>query len=152
MDVSKLPRSVVALMSMACAVAALSAGAAELPCGHPRTPPTASTQIKIESWKEPRLVEEFKNFGRQGEYTYFDGPLYVPVAGKPADPKIFKSWQLQKAFESPSNFIILDVSNSPGDGVYTLQLYHCATSQPWEPIWKNWMEIVDTKVGVERIK
>lgn len=146
MSVSKLT------VAIAVMIGASSAQAAQLPCGHPDSPPTVAAKIKIEAWKEPRLVEEFKKFGRQGEYVFFDGPYYVPVAGKPEKPKIFKYWQIQKAFESPSKFIALDVTNSPGDGVYTLQLRHCATSQAWEPIWKNWMEIVDSKVVVEHVK
>jgi hypothetical protein len=148
MAVSKL----VCIVAVALSAGASSAQSAQLPCGHPDSPPTASAQVKIEAWKEPRLVEEFKQFGRQGEYTYFDGPYYVPVQGKPEQPKIFKYWQIQKAFESPSQFIALDVSNAPGDGVYTLQLRHCGTSQAWEPIWKSLMEVVDTKIGVERVK
>jgi hypothetical protein len=152
MAVSKFVRGAVAIAFAAGIGVASSARSAELPCAHPQTPPMASAKIKIEAWKEPRLVEEFKKFGRQADYVFFDGPLYVPVQGKPEQPKIFKSWQIQKAFESPAQFILLDVSNSPGDGVYTLQLYRCATSQAWEPIWKNWMEVVDTKVGVERVR
>lgn len=152
MPVLMHPRRLASLALAIGLTAASSAPAAQLPCGHPQTAPTASAQVKIENWKEPLLVEEFKSFGRQGDYIYFDGPLYVPVAGKPAEPKIFKSWQIQKAFESPSHFILLDLSNSPGDGVYTLQLYRCSTSQAWEPIWKNWMDAVEAKVGVERVK
>ncbi|MGE3476551.1 MAG: hypothetical protein AB7H70_12170 [Rhodospirillaceae bacterium] len=133
------------------AAASIGAQAAELPCGHPDSAPTASAKIKIENWKEPRLVQAFKQFGQQGDYVYFDGPLYVPVAGKPEQPKIFKSWQLQKSFESPAQFFILDVSNSPGDGVYTLRMYRCATAQAWEPVWKSLMDVVDTQVGVERV-
>jgi hypothetical protein len=125
--------------------------AAELPCGHPDSAPTASAKIKVEAWKEPRLVQEFRKFGRQGDYVYFDGPLYVPVAGKPEQPKIFKSWQIQKSFESPAQFFILDVSNAPGDGVYTLRMYRCATAQAWEPVWKSWMDVVDKQVGVEHV-
>lgn len=128
-----------------------AASAAELPCGHPDSAPTASAKIKIEAWKEPRLVQEFKKFGQQGDYVYFDGPLYVPVAGKPEQPKIFKSWQIQKSFESPAQFFILDVSNAPGDGVYTLRMYRCATAQAWEPVWRSWMDIVDKQVGVEHV-
>lgn len=133
--------------------AALSpVAAAELPCGHPDSPPTASAKVKIEAWKEPRLVEEFKKFGREGAYTYFDGPLYVPVAGKPEQPKIFKYWQIQKSFDQPTQFIALDLSNAPGDGVYTLQIRRCGTMQAWEPIWKSLMDVVDTKVVVEHVK
>jgi hypothetical protein len=128
------------------AASGTSAQAAQLPCGHPDTPPTASVQVRIEAWKEPLLVEEFKKFGRQRDYIYFDGPYYVPVAGKPERPKVFKYWQIQKSFESKTHFIALDLSNAPGDGVYTLQIRQCATSQAWEPIWKEWMQIVDTKV------
>lgn len=149
MSVSKL----VVVWTLALAVVAganlRKAAAAELPCAHPQSAPTAAAKIKLEAWQEPLLVEEFKKFGRQGDFTYFDGPLYVPVPGQPEKPKIFKSWQLQKAFESPKQFILLDVSNAPGDGVYTLQLYHCATATAWEPIWKSWMAIVDTEIGVE---
>lgn len=137
--------------ALAAGMGTASAGAADLPCGHPDTAPTALAKIKIENWKEPRLVQEFKKFGQQGDYVYFDGPLYVPVAGKPEQPKIFKSWQIQKSFESPAQFFILDVSNAPGDGVYTLRMYRCATAQAWEPVWKAWMDVVDTKVGAERV-
>ena len=47
---------------------------------------------------------------------------------------------------------IQDDPRSTGDGVYTLQIRRCATTQAWEPIWKNLMDIVDTKVVVEHVK
>ncbi len=71
-----------------------SAQAAQVPCEHPETSPTASVQVRIGAWKEQRLVGEFKKFGRQGDVIYFDGPLYVPVAGNPEMPKLFKYWQI----------------------------------------------------------
>lgn len=135
-----------------CAASLGSAAGAELPCGHPDSPPTAAAKVRIEAWKEPRLVEEFKKFGREGEYKYFDGPLYVPVAGTPEKPQLFKYWQIEKAFGSPTQFIAMDLSNAPGDGVYTLQIRRCGTTQPWEPIWKSLMDVVDTKVVVEHVK
>ncbi len=146
-DVSR--RITAILMSGVFWVAFNPAQSADLPCGHPDTAPTVSEKIKIENWKEPRLVQEFKKFGQDGQFVYFDGPLYVPVAGKPEQPRIFKSWQLQKSFESPSHFVILDVSNFPGDGVYTIRLYRCSTAQAWEPIWKGLVDVIDKRVGVE---
>lgn len=125
--------------------------AAQLPCGHPDSPPTAAVTVRIEGWKEPLLVEEFKKFGRLHEYAYLDGPYYVPVVGKPEQPKIFKYWQFQKSFESTKDVIALDLTNSPGDGAYTLQIRNCTSSQTWEPIWKELLGVVDTKVGAERI-
>ncbi len=152
MSIFKSSRCIPAIALMAATGATLiGAQAAELPCGHPDSAPTVSAKIKIESWKEPRLVQEFKKFGQRGNYVYFDGPLYVPVAGMPEQPKIFKSWQIQKSFESPAQFFILDINNSSGDGVYTLRMYRCATAQAWEPVWKSWMEVVDTQVVVEHM-
>lgn len=150
MFVSQFAKYVVITIAI-CAASARSAAGAELPCGHPDSPPTAAVKVRIEAWKEPRLVEEFKKFGREGEYKYFDGPLYVPVAGKPEQPKIFKYWQIEKSFDAPTQFIAMDLSNAPGDGVYTLQIRRCATTQAWEPIWKSLMDVVDTKVVVERV-
>ncbi len=129
----------------------MSAQPAQLPCGHPDGAPTATAQVRVEAWKEPRLVEEFKKFGRQSGYNYFDGPLYVPVAGKPEMPQVFKYWQIQKSFGSPLNLIALSLSNSPGNGIYTLQIRHCGAREAWEPIWQEWMQLVDTKVVVERV-
>ena len=151
MFVSQFAMCIAAAVAMS-AAALSSAAAAELPCGHPDSPPAASAKVRIEAWKEPRLVEEFKKFGRESEFKYFDGPLYVPVAGKPEQPEIFKYWQIEKAFESPKHFIAMDLSNAPGDGVYTLQIRRCATAQAWEPIWKSLMDVVDTKVIVEHVK
>jgi len=152
MAVSKFARSTVAIALAAGISTGLSAQAADLPCGHPNTPATAEIKVRIDTWKEPLLVEEFKKFGRQGEFFYFDGPYYVPVEGKPTQPKAFKYWQIQKAFESPAHFIALNLSNAPGDNIYTLQVRHCATATAWEPIWKTWMDVVDSKVGVEVVK
>lgn len=144
-------RTQLAALMLATALGLASAQAAELPCGHPDAAPTAAVKVRIDTWKEPLLVEEFKKFGREGEYFYFDGPYYVPVAGKPEQPKAFKYWQIQKSFESPAHFIALNLTNAPGENVYTLQIRHCATAQAWEPVWKNWMEVVDSKVGVVRV-
>jgi hypothetical protein len=145
-------RATLGTIAFAAGLGAFPLQAAELPCGHPDSPPTAAAQVRIEAWKEPLLVEEFKKFGRQRDYIYFDGPYYVPVAGKPEQPKIFKYWQVQKSFESPAHVIALDLSNATGDGVYTLQIRRCATSQAWEPIWKDLMDMVNTRVGVEHVK
>jgi hypothetical protein len=147
----KFTRRIVLIALAAHMSTSTAAQAAQLPCGHRDSPPTASTQVRIEAWKEPLLVEEFKKFGHQRGYLYFDGPLYVAVAEKPEMPRIFKYWHIQKAFESPAHFIALELSNSPGEGVYTLQISHCAPTQAWEPIWKEWMQRVDTNV-VERAR
>lgn len=144
-------RAQLAALALAGGWCAAAAQAAELPCGHPDAVPTAAAKVRIDSWKEPLLVEEFKKFGRQGEYFYFDGPYYVPVEGKPDQPKAFKYWQIQKSFESPGHFIALNLTNAPGENVYTLQIRQCATSQAWEPIWKNWMNIVNSKVGIAQV-
>lgn len=128
-----------------------SAMSADVPCGHPDSKPTALQRVKIEEWKEPRLIEEFRNFGRAGEYTYYDGPAYEPVPGKPGEPKIFKYWEIKKAFEAPDKFIALQVRNFPGDGVYTLEIFHCGTAQAWEGVWKSFMDKIDADVVVEKV-
>ncbi len=146
MTVSRFARTIAFAIATGFCAASSAQGAAQLPCGHPNTPATAEVKVRIDTWKEPLLVEEFKKFGKRGEYIYFDGPYYVPVPDKPNQPKAFKYWQIQKPFESPAQYIALNLTNAPGDNVYTLQIRHCGTATAWEPIWKEWMQIVDTKV------
>ncbi len=127
-----------------------SARAADTPpCGHPDAKPTAVQRVKVEDWKEPRLIEEFRRFGRAGDYTYYDGPAYVP--DKPGQPKIFKYWEIKKAFEAPDKFIALQVRNFPGDGTFTVEIHHCGTAQAWEGVWKDFMEMIVTTVEAEPV-